>query len=256
MAKLRLDLSGKVAIVTGAGGDGIGAAYATALASAGASLVIADMNAVGAEQVAASLRDAGHQASAVTVDIRDSDQTAAMVAFAQTSFGGLDIIVNNAAYMPPVRVGLLDYPLAEWQKNLDINLTGTLNCIRAAVPALKARGGGRIINQSSIGAYLGGHAYSVTKLGVQAISMQFADELGAYGITVNCIAPGTISTPAGDRARADNPGFDQLLATAPLGGVAPTDELIGALLYFASDSARWVTGQVIRVDGGLIRRAT
>ena len=250
---MQVDLAGKVAIVTGSAG-GIGAVYARALAKSGARVVIADMDAKGAAATAESI---GSSAAPFAVDITDASQTGDMAKFAERRFGGIDILVNNAAFMKPVvqeyGVSLLDYPLELWQKTLDVNLTGTLNCIRAAAPIMIARGGGKIVNQSSIGAYEGGHAYGASKLGVNSLTVWFAQELGPKGINVNCIAPGMIKTRAGDLSRPD--GMVEALAPMiPLKPLGDPEDLVGTLLYLVSDASDWVTGQTIRVDGGYIKR--
>jgi NAD(P)-dependent dehydrogenase (short-subunit alcohol dehydrogenase family) len=254
---MQVDLKGQVAIVTGSAG-GIGAVYARALAANGARIVIADMDANGATKTAqaigASYSDA---ALPFAVDITDAEQANAMADFAVSHFGKIDILVNNAAFMKPViqeyGPSLLDYPLELWQKTLDVNLTGTLNCIRAVAPKMIAQGSGRIVNQSSIGAYEGGHAYGASKLGVQSLTVWFAQELGPRGINVNCIAPGMIKTPAGDDSRPQ--GMVEALAPMiPLKPLGDPEDLVGTLLYLVSDASQWVTGQTIRVDGGFIKR--
>jgi NAD(P)-dependent dehydrogenase (short-subunit alcohol dehydrogenase family) len=249
-----VDLSNKVAIVTGAA-RGVGAVYAQALAQSGAQVIVADINASGAEATAAALRAAGHVAHGCGVDITDPEQTQKMAALAQAQCGGVDILVNNAAFMKAVGAPLLTYPLELWRATMDVNVSGTLHCIRAVAPLMIARGGGRIVNQTSVGAYEGGHAYGISKLAVQGMTVWFAQELGAKGITVNCIAPGMINTPAGDAARP--PSMLQALAPIiPLKPLGEPEDLVGTLLYLVSDASAWVTGQIIRVDGGWIKRVT
>lgn len=249
---MKVDLKGKVAVVTGAAG-GIGVVYARALAESGAHVVVADSDEGGAETAAAALRASGLSAAAFAVDVTDPERTRAMAEHAKSRFGGVDILVNNAAFMKPVAHSLLEYPLELWQRTLDVNLTGALNCIRAAAPSMRARGGGRIVNQSSAGAFEGGHAYGISKLGLQGLTVWLAQELGPSGINVNCIAPGMIETPAGAAARF--PGMVEGLApTIPLKPVGAPDDLVGTLLYLVSEASAWVTGQVIRVDGGWVKR--
>jgi NAD(P)-dependent dehydrogenase (short-subunit alcohol dehydrogenase family) len=251
---MQVDLNNKVAIVTGAAG-GVGAVYAEALARSGAKVIVADFNSAGAEQTAATLRAAGYTAQAFAVDITDAIQTQNMAAFTQAQFGGVDILVNNAAFMKNIEQGLLTYPLELWQTTLNVNVTGTLNCIRAVAPLMIARGGGRIVNQSSVGAFEGGHAYGISKLAVQGMTTWFAQELGPQHITVNCIAPGMINTPAGDAARP--PGMLEALAPMiPLKPLGEPEDLVGTLLYLVSDASAWVTGQTLRVDGGWLKRVT
>jgi NAD(P)-dependent dehydrogenase (short-subunit alcohol dehydrogenase family) len=250
---MQVDLKGQVAIVTGSAG-GIGTVYARELAKSGARIIVADMDGKGAAATAAEI---GDHAAPFTVDITHAAQTEAMAAFTEERFGRIDILVNNAAFMKPViqeyGPSLLTYPLDLWRKTLDVNITGTLNCIRAVAPKMMARGSGRIVNQSSIGAYEGGHAYGVSKLGVHSLTAWFAQELGHKGITVNCIAPGMIKTAAGDESRPD--GMVEALAPMiPLKPLGDPEDLVGTLLYLVSDASQWVTGQIIRVDGGFIKR--
>lgn len=249
---MKVDLGGKVAVVTG-GARGIGAAYARALAQNGARVIVADLDGDGAEATAAALRAAGHEAWGVDADIAREDRVQRLAAFASERCGGVDILVNNAAFMQPVKGPLLTYPLELWHATLDVNLTGTLLCIRAIAPLMIARGGGRIVNQSSVGAFEGGHAYGISKLAIQGLTSWFAQELGHAGITVNCIAPGMIDTPAGEAARP--PGMVKALAPAiPLKPIGEAEDLVGTLLYLVCDAAAWVTGQIVRVDGGWIKR--
>ena len=250
---MQVDLKGQVAIVTGAA-SGIGAVYANALARSGARVVVADMDQDGAEQSAANINASFPDAAlAFAVDITEPDQTSALAAFAESRFDQVDMLVNNAAFMKPVTQSLLSYPLELWQRTLDVNLTGTLNCIRAVAPLMVARGGGRIVNQSSIGAFDGGHAYGTSKLGVHGLTAWFAQELGPQGITVNCIAPGMIKTQAGDDARPQGM-VEALSPMIPLKPLGDPEDLVGTLLYLVSDASKWVTGQIIRVDGGYIKR--
>ncbi len=245
-------LEGKVAIVTGSG-RGIGAVYAAALARAGASVVVADLDLDNATGVANQISSDGGSAIAVRVDVVDEVLTDAMATAAVDRFGGADILVNNAAYMPAVTTSLLDYPREEWRRTLDINLSGPLNCVRSVVPAMCTRGGGAIVNISSIGAFEGGHAYGISKLGVQGLTTWLSQELGPQGIRVNCIAPGPISTAQGDVARP--PGYLESLDPAtPLKVLGDPEDLCGTLLYLVSSASEWVTGQVIRVDGGFVKR--
>jgi len=247
-----VDLSSKVAIVTGAA-RGIGAVYAKALAQSGAQVVVADIDASGAEETAAALRAVGRVAHGLGVDIADPEQTQKMAAFAQSQCGGIDILVNNAAFMKPVNAPLLTYPLELWRATLDVNVSGTLHCIRAVAPLMIERGGGSIVNQTSVGAFEGGHAYGISKLAIQGMTVWFAQELGRKGIRINCLAPGMINTPAGDASRP--PGMVKgLTPTIPLKPLGEPEDLVGTLLYLVSDASAWVTGQTIRVDGGWIKR--
>jgi NAD(P)-dependent dehydrogenase (short-subunit alcohol dehydrogenase family) len=248
-------LDGKVAIVTGAAG-GIGRTYARALADAGAAVVVADLNAEGATAVAAELVADGRRAIGVRVDITDSESAAAMAAAASRAFGGIDILVNNAALMAELpQLPLSKYPLDWWDKALRVNVTGALICTQAVVPSMRERGGGKIINQSSGGAFTGGGAYGVSKLALVGLTAALANELGRARINVNAIAPGMVETEAGFRSSPrDNPWrkhMEQIVVMQPYGQPA---DLVGALLFLASPASDWVTGQTINVDGGWIMR--
>jgi len=248
-------LDGKVAIVTGSAG-GIGRVYASALARAGASVVVADLNEGGAAEVAAHLGDDGLAAIGVRVDITDPDSAGAMAAAATAAFGGIDILVNNAALMAELPAApLSSYPLDWWDRALRVNVTGALICTQAVVPIMKSRGGGKIINQSSGGAFIGGGAYGVTKLALVGLTVALASELGRLRINVNAIAPGMVETEAGFRsAPRDNPWrkfMEQVVVMQPYG--AP-DDLAGALIFLASSASDWMTGQTLNVDGGWIMR--
>ena len=248
-------LDGKVAIVTGAAG-GIGRIYASALASSGASVVIADLNEEGAQTVAAQLTGEGRAAIGVRVDITDIDSARAMAAAATEAYGGIDILVNNAALMAELpQVSLTTYPLDWWDRALRVNVTGALICTQAVVPSMRERGGGKIINQSSGGAFTGGGAYGVSKLALVGLTVALASELGRARINVNAIAPGMVETDAGFRSSPrDNPWrkhMEQIVVMQPYG---QPDDLVGALLFLASSASDWVTGQTLNVDGGWIMR--
>jgi NAD(P)-dependent dehydrogenase (short-subunit alcohol dehydrogenase family) len=194
MASLELD--GKVVIVTGAAG-GIGEAYAQGAASAGARVVVADLDLVGAERVAAAIRAAGGEATAVAVDIASAASTRAMAEAARAAYGGIDGLVNNAALFGGIRhqsllTGDFDYTL----RVFDINMHGVLRCVRACYESMRERGGGSIVNQSSTAAWMPGGAYGLAKLGVNGLTRDLAVELGPLGIRINAIAPGPIDTAA------------------------------------------------------------
>lgn len=247
------DLTGKVAIVTGAGG-GIGRVYAKGLAEAGAAVALADINLDNAEAAAESLRAAGHRAIAVRVDVADEASADEMAATTAAQFGSVDILVNNAALMAEV-VGkgtLTTMPLDLWQRTLAINLTGPLLCTRAVVPYMKERGYGKIVNQSSSGAFMAAQAYGITKLGLVSMTVSLARELAPFGIRVNAIAPGSVNTEAG--AVSSPPQLREMLkATVPFPFGEPED-LVPGLLYLVGPGSDWVTGHTLNIDGGWIVR--
>jgi NAD(P)-dependent dehydrogenase (short-subunit alcohol dehydrogenase family) len=251
-------LAGRVAIVTGAGGreGGIGEAYASALAAFGASVVVADINADGAAAAAERLRGAGAKALGVAVDITDPASVRAMTDRAVAEFGGVDILVNNAALMVEIlRVGTSTIDLETWNRILAVNLTGALLCSQAVAPIMRERGWGRIVNQSSAGAYPALSVYGITKLALVGLTTALAQELGRSNITVNAIAPGITNSGAGESMRAAPSKWSQMVAeTCPTRAHGAPDELVGALLYLCSEAGSWTTGQVLHVDGGVVMR--
>ena len=246
-------LRGKVAIVTGAGG-GIGRAYAKGLAEAGAAVVLADINLDSATAAAEELTSAGHQALAVRVDVSDEASVNDMAATAAERFGSIDILVNNAALMAEV-VGkgtLTTMSLDLWHRTLAVNLTGPLLCTRAVVPYMKKRGYGKVVNQSSGGAFMPANAYGITKIGLVSMTMSLARELAPFGIRVNAIAPGHVNTEAG--ALSSPPQYRAMVeATVPFPFGEPED-LVPGLLYLVSPGSDWVTGHTLNIDGGWIPR--
>lgn len=244
-------LAGKVAIVTGAGG-GIGSAYARALAEAGASVAVADIRLAPAQKVVDELIADGLEAFAVEVDIASDESTKTLAATVEAEFGGIDILVNNAALMAEIeRFALVDLPIERWNQIIDVNLTGALRCVRAVLPAMQKRGYGKIINQSSGGAFNASGVYGVTKIGIVSLTASLSHELAAYNIRVNAIAPGFTKTEAGNKSIGEYGDF--LTAGIPFPYGEATD-LNGALLFLASSASDWVTGQTLNVDGGWIHR--
>jgi NAD(P)-dependent dehydrogenase (short-subunit alcohol dehydrogenase family) len=239
---------GKVVIVTGAA-QGIGAAYAEALAGSGASAVVADINEDGARRVAEKINAAGGTAMSVPVDVASPDAAQELARRTIDEFGGIDGLVNNAAIYGAMKFDLLISVDWDYYKYfLDVNLSGALNMTRAVYRAMRKRGGGSIVNQSSTAAYLYSGFYGLAKAGLNSMTQQLAHELGGMNIRVNAIAPGPIDTEA-TRIQAGEAARDLVksLAIKRLGQPA---DLTGAMLFLLSDEARWITGQVIAVDGG------
>jgi NAD(P)-dependent dehydrogenase (short-subunit alcohol dehydrogenase family) len=251
-------LAGKVAIVTGVGGrpEGIGEAYASALGAFGAALVVADINAEGADSAARRLRAQGAQTIGLGVDITDPASVREMAAQAAAAFGGVDILVNNAALMVEItRVAASTVDLETWNRILAVNLTGALLCSQAVAPMMRDRGGGRIVNQVSAGAYPALSLYGVSKLALVGLTTALAQELGRSNITVNAIAPGITDSGAGQSMRGAPSKWSQMVAeTCALRAIGAPDELVGALLYLCSAAGNWTTGQVLHVDGGVVLR--
>jgi NAD(P)-dependent dehydrogenase (short-subunit alcohol dehydrogenase family) len=251
-------LDGKVAVVTGAGGRGnsIGRAYALGLAAAGASVVVADLNAQGAKAVADEITAAGGKALSAGVDITDRASVDAMAKESAEAFGGVDILVNNAALMMEiVRFPAMQISLEDWNKAFAVNVTGALNCAQAIAPMMAARGGGKIVNQVSGGAFPAGTVYGITKIALVGLTTTLARELGRQNVTVNAIAPGNTMSDAGKALTPADSPFVKLLETqVALRLRGEPDELVGALLLLCSPAGDWITGQVLHVDGGWILR--
>jgi len=246
-------LKGKAAIVTGAAG-GIGRAYARGLAEAGAAVVLADVRGDAAAEQAAALAADGYDAIGIQVDVTSEESTLAMARQTSERFGSVDILVNNAALMAEImtRGQLTTIPLEMWHRTLDVNLTGPFLCTRAVVPYMKEKGYGKIINQSSGGAWLGGAHYGMTKLGIVSMTISLAKELAKSGIRVNAIAPGWTNTEAGNATTS--PEVRAALARSIPFPFGEPEDLVGGLVFLASAASDWVTGVTLNIDGGWITR--
>ena len=242
-------LRDRVAIITG-GGGGMGRGIASVLAREGARVAAADLNLRTAEATAQALRDKGGQAIAVEMDVTRRESIDAAVHAAEQAFGEVDILVNNAGINQVIRFEELSE--ADWERVLRVNLTGVFLCSQAVLPALRRRGGGRIINIASTaaatGAVMSGAHYTASKAGVVGLTKQLAKELAADRILVNAIMPGFIDT---DMLRAlPQERLQQLLPTVLLGRVGTPEEVGAAVLFLASEDSRYVTGTVLNVSAG------
>lgn len=242
--------SGKTAIVTGAA-QGIGEAIARRLADDGARVVVSDVNGAGAEKVAKSLPN---DAFAVTCDVSNPDQVAALHAEVEKKAKGVDILVNNAAIVPFIAWD--DVDLAHWRKLIDVNLTGVFLMCRAASDQMRKHGRqGRIINIASNTFFAGTPnmaAYVAAKGGVIGFTRALATELGKHGINVNAISPGLMESD-GVKASPHNNAFDFVGMLQALPGKGQPVEIAGVASFLASDDAKWITGQTINVDAGMVR---
>ncbi|ONH32914.1 SDR family oxidoreductase [Pseudofrankia asymbiotica] len=249
------DLTGKVAVLTG-GAGGIGVVYAGALCQAGAAVVVADLDGDAAQRTAKALTDKGFAAAAAQVDVSSADSVTAMAATAVDTFGGIDILVNNAAIMtnlPPH--GLSALPVADYDRVMNVNLRGALLCTQAVVESMTARGGGRIVNGLSAGAFQAGGIYGVSKFALHGLTINLAAELGPRGINVNAIAPGLVANDSGYVSLPkDSPFRAAIEARIPAKKSGPPEDLVGTLLLLCSRAGDWITGQTILIDGGWITR--
>jgi NAD(P)-dependent dehydrogenase (short-subunit alcohol dehydrogenase family) len=242
----------KVVVVTGAA-QGIGEAYAKALAAEGAAVVVADLNEEAGERVAKEIEADGGRALFVQTDVSSHESAAAMTDRAVAEFGGIDGLVNNAAIYGDMQFDLLitvdwDY----YRKFMGVNLDGALVMTRAAYPHLQARGGGSIVNQSSTAAYLYSGFYGLAKVGINGLTQQLAHELGGMGIRVNAIAPGPVDTEA-TRTQAGD-AAKEIVKGLALKRIGQPQDMVGACLFLLSDESSWVTGQILAVDGGQVFR--
>lgn len=242
------DFSGKVALVTGAG-SGIGAATAELLASKGAAVVVSDIDGKAAERVVNAISAAGGRAAANIADTASAEAVKAAVEFAQSQFGALHLAVNNAGIagaMTPL--GELD--VAEWQRVIDINLSGVFYGLRYQIPAMLAAGGGAIVNVSSILGQVGTAnigAYVAAKHGVTGLTKTAAIEYSAQGVRVNSVHPGYIDTPLLDALDRDT--YNNLTALHPIGRLGTAEEVANVIVFLLSDEAAFVTGSQYGVDG-------
>jgi len=254
LAAFRLD--GRVALVSG-GGGAIGSALAVALGGAGARVVVASRSAEHAEAAAERVRAASAECLALAADVTVEEEADRVVATAVERFGRLDIVVNAVGGgAGEVIFDAEVYPRDAWDWIYELNVRSTLVATQAAARAMIAGGrGGRVISISSVRALLGintGYsAYVAAKGAINALTRQWATEWAKHGITANAIAPTFVDTPQVASLLGD-PAFKAgLLARVPLGRIGTTDDLVGPVLFFASDASSFVTGQVLMIDGGL-----
>ncbi len=245
--------TGRTAIVTGAA-QGIGEAYARALAAEGANVVVADIDAELGEQVAKQIVADGGIASFTSVDVSDPASAEALAASTVETYGGIDHVINNAAIYGGMKLDLLlTVPWDYYKKFMSVNLDGALNVTRAAWPHM-TKNGGSIVNQSSTAAWLYSGFYGLAKVGINGLTQQLAVELGGSNIRINAIAPGPIDTEATRTTTPANMVAD-MVKQLPLKRMGTPDDLVGMCLFLLSDEAAWVTGQIFNVDGGQVIRS-
>ncbi|MGH3560088.1 MAG: SDR family NAD(P)-dependent oxidoreductase [Mycobacterium sp.] len=246
------DLTGRSALVTGAAG-GIGAAVAQALATAGATVLVTDIDKDAAVAVAERISAGGGPAEAAALDVSDrSAADAAAERAAGLSDGALHIVVNNAGVTQPAMFGELSQE--SFRLLLDIHVMGAFNCTQAALPHIPTDGTGRIINVTSsagITGTLGQVNYSAAKAGIIGFTKSLARELAPKSILVNALAP-LAATPMTETIRTNEKFAANMMARIPLRRWAEPDEIAGAFVFLASDAASYITGQVLPVDGGMV----
>jgi 3-oxoacyl-[acyl-carrier protein] reductase len=243
-------LDNKVIIVTG-GANGLGRAYSLRLAKEGARVVVADIAEKEAQAVVDEIKAAGGQAIAVKTDVTSEAATKQMAEATVNKFGRIDVLVNNAGFYHGLTRGAFDeISLAEWDKMLDVSAKGTWLCTRAVFPQMKEQKKGKVINIASEACFAptkGLIHYTAAKSAVIGITRVLAGELGPYNITANVVAPGVIDTPA-TRSYVKMEKMDT--GTVPLGRFGGPDDVVGAIVFFASDDSDFISGQTLLVNGG------
>jgi len=252
MARKDTSLEERVALVTGAG-TGMGRAFALAFAEAGADVAICSRSGDGLAEVAREIESMGRRALAFKADVASKADVDGMLADTVGQFGRIDALVNNAAVA--IKGDLMDIDEEVWDEVININLKGCYLCCKAAGRVMVEQRLGSIVNiASTVGfrAKTDRTAYSVSKAGVLMLTRVLARELGPHNVRVNAVAPGTVRTRLNEPWLADEEATKAVLANIPLGRVAEPEEVAGAVLFLASDSARWITGSTIVVDGGFL----
>lgn len=257
LSNVRDLLSGKVAIITGAG-SGIGRATALRFAQQGAAVVLADITDDAVEEVAGTITSRGGQALAVLADVSSEAQVKRLVNAARERFGGLDVLFNNAGIEQQVMPSH-EVDAETFARVLEVNLAGTFYCCKHSLPLMLERGGGTIVNNSSVSAFanVGGNvSYAASKGAVMSLTRVLAIEYAGRGIRVNAINPGVIDTPMNTRNldEADDPASirERWVASTPLGRMATPDEVAWTVTYLASPLSTFTTGVGLLIDGGRV----
>lgn len=246
-------LKGKVAIVTG-GAGGIGHAFSRGLAREGARVVVADLDEAGAQTLASELGREGHECLPFKLDVTSEDSTRMLARATLDRFGQIDILVNAAAiYVTLERKQLLEVDIAEWNRVLGVDLTGTALACRAVLPAMREQGAGAIVNMGSVNTHLvpeGRTHYNAAKAAVEAFTRTLAREAGPFGIRVNALAPGLVRTGRAQFVTEER--YEKTAQERALRREMVPEDLVGPLVFLCSDEAALVTGHVLVVDGGQI----
>jgi NAD(P)-dependent dehydrogenase (short-subunit alcohol dehydrogenase family) len=241
-------LAGRAGVVTGAA-QGIGRALAAGLVEAGASVALLDLQDDAVREAAATLEGA----SAHAADITDAAAVDAALRDVVERHGRLDFVVNNAGVR--LIAPLMEIDVEGWRRTLDVNLTGTFNCIRAAVPHMLRAGGGRIVNVASVAGLLmfrNRAPYNVSKAGIVALTKSVALELASQGITCNAVAPGVIETPLTQEYFSDPELAPKIKENTPLGRWGQPEDLVGPVVFLCGPGADFVQGETLVVDGGWV----
>jgi NAD(P)-dependent dehydrogenase (short-subunit alcohol dehydrogenase family) len=247
-------LLGKVAVITGAGG-GIGRVAAELFATEGARVVVVDAFVEGAAETVKAIEAVGGEAIAIAADVSRSDDVKAMIDGAVGTFGGIDVLYNNAGVLPPDDGGTLDTPEDTWDRVMAVNLKGVWLSCKHGIPALIERGGGSIINVASLVALMGSAvaqiAYTASKGGVLSMTREMAVEYARHNIRINALCPGPIQTPLMAELLSDPDKRARRLVHVPIGRFGQAEEVARAALFLASDDSSLMTGASLVCDGGI-----
>jgi NAD(P)-dependent dehydrogenase (short-subunit alcohol dehydrogenase family) len=244
------DLTDHIAIITG-GGSGIGRRTALAFGEYGAKLIIADIDQEAANLVASEIHARGGRAIPHRVDVTQPGEVQGMVNAALESFGRIDILFNNAGIS--IRGPAESFFIEDWNQVIAVNLTGMFICAQTVGKVMIKQRGGKIINTASVSAELGhpgNVAYAAAKHGVVGMPRVMAVEWAKYGVRVNCIGPGVIKTPLTLKALEDPKKYQELVSKVPMGRLGEPEDLIGAVIFLASQASNYMTGQTIYIEGG------
>lgn len=249
------DFAGRVALVTGAAGHGIGQGIARRLAAGGATVIVTDSHERRTKEVADTMaREYPNPVAGYPMDVTDRKRVAEVLAEVGEKHGPVQILVNNAAWN--VLGDIFDYRFEDWDRVLDVDLTGPFNTIRLALPGMRQAGGGSIVNISSIGADLaagsGETPYAVAKGGMNTLTRQIARTGGPFGIRCNAVALGLVT---GTRFTNIRPHLiEEILSDIPLGRAGTADDVVEAAIFLASERAAFITGEILNVSGGFYMR--